>query len=442
MVSVLCLVWANESGRAEDATLPPPLTDADFVPVSGPAVELGRLLFFDPLLSGNRNISCATCHHPDFATADGVALAIGEGGIGLGPARRPSTGDNRPEQRIGRNAPALFNLGAVEIRSLFHDGRLERDDAGKDGFRTPIGDDMVTGFTGILSAQAMFPVLSPDEMAGHYGENEISTAVRKGEISGPGGAWDLIAARVAAVPEYADLFPEAYPHIEGAADIGFTDIANAMAEFIAWEWRATDSPFDRYLAGDETALDDAAKRGMDLFYGPVGCSQCHSGPLQTDHGFHAIAVPQFGPGKTARFESRPVDIGRMRVTGRPEDAYRFRTPSLRNVAATDPYGHTGAFATLEGIVRHHLDARTSLTAFQPETVDLVTFPEATETDWWVRDDAAEMERIAGSISLPPVPLAEDDIADLLAFLEALTDERSLGGRLGRPDSVPSGLPFD
>ena len=90
------------------------------------AVELGWLLFYDPILSGNRNISCGTCHHPKFGTADGVALSLGEGGIGLGPERIADPA-NMPEQLIPRNAPALFNLGAEEFQVMFHDGRLEAD---------------------------------------------------------------------------------------------------------------------------------------------------------------------------------------------------------------------------------------------------------------------------------------------------------------------------
>ncbi|WP_421724983.1 cytochrome-c peroxidase [Bauldia sp.] len=424
------------------ANLPAPLTDADFPSPPTERVALGRHLFFDPILSGNRNISCATCHHPDHASGDGVPLSIGEGGAGLGPERLPLAGDNRPEQRIGRNAPPLFNLGARPVQVLFHDGRLEVEGDGDAGFRTPLGDSMVEGFSGLLAAQAMFPVISGDEMAGHYGENEISRAVRKGEITGAGGAWDLIAKRVAAVPEYAERFVAAYDHIERPDEIRFTDVANAIADFIAFEWRATDSPFDAYLAGDDDALTPKQKAGMMLFYGKAGCADCHSGNLLTDQGFHSIATPQFGPGRTARFESRAVDLGRMRVTGNPDDAYRFRTPTLRNVAATAPYGHTGAFATLDDVVRHHLSAATSFEAWTPADVILPDFPEATATDWAMHEDDDERARIVASLDLEPVTLSEKEVADLIAFLESLTDEDSLDGRLGRPDRVPSGLPFD
>jgi len=181
----LLTLWAATAAGAE---IPAPITDADYGPVSMDEARLGRMLFFDPILSGNRNISCATCHHPRFATSDGLSLGLGEGGISIGPERRPDPA-NPPEQRIPRNAQALFNLGAREFTVMFHDGRIEIGRASCRELRTPLEDDMVAGFASILSAQTMFPVLSPDEMAGHYQENDVSTAVREGIITRPGGAW-------------------------------------------------------------------------------------------------------------------------------------------------------------------------------------------------------------------------------------------------------------
>ncbi|MGI9501307.1 MAG: cytochrome-c peroxidase, partial [Geminicoccaceae bacterium] len=320
-----------------------PISDSAFRKLDMPTVELGWLLFYDRILSGNRNVACATCHHPAFGTSDEVSLSFGDGGSGLGRARKPLDGDNRPEQRIGRNSPALFNLGAAEFEVLFHDGRLEADPSKKSAIRTPLDEDMVVGFDSVLSAQAMFPVLSGDEMAGHYSENHVARAVRRGMLASEGGAWDIIAERVRAVPDYVDRFRKIDPTIGTPDDIGFTDISNVMAAFIAFEFRADDSPFDRFLRG-EGDLPAEAAQGMELFYGKAGCSRCHSGVFQTDHEFHAIAMPQIGPGKAARFETHQRDVGRMRVTGRDQDKYRFRTPSLRNIELTAPYGHAGAYA--------------------------------------------------------------------------------------------------
>ncbi len=417
------------------ASPPEPVRDADYVATDMAQVRLGQMLFYDPILSGNRNISCATCHHPTLGTADGVSLSIGEGGTGLGPERRADP-ENMPEQRIPRNAPALFNLGAREFTVLFHDGRIEVDPDKPGGLRTPMGAEMSAGFASLLSAQTMFPVLSADEMAGHYSENDVSAAVRQGRITGDGGAWSLLSARVAGTPGYQPLIRAAFPGQEG---IDFTDISDAIAAFIAFEWRSDTSPFDAHLRG-EAALQAEAVRGMDLFYGPAGCGDCHSGPFQTDHSFHAAGVPQFGPGKAARFENHVRDTGRMRVTGRAEDAYAFRTPSLRNVTATAPYGHTGSHAQLAAFIADHADPVAGLERFDPASVALPDLPGA--KDWQHVESAAERDALRAAIAMPAVTLTADDVAGLVAFLEALTDPVALTGRLGIPEAVPSGLPID
>ncbi|OIQ33247.1 MAG: cytochrome-c peroxidase [Alphaproteobacteria bacterium MedPE-SWcel] len=399
------------------------------------AVELGQLLFYDPILSGNRNIACSTCHHPRFGTGDGVSLGLGEGGIGLGPDRVVDP-KNPPEQRIPRNAPGLWNLGAPEFTVMFHDGRLEDHPDHPGGIRTPLGEDMISGFDDALAAQAMFPVLSADEMAGHYSENDVAQAVRLGQLSTPGGAWDRISARVADIPNYRTRFDTV---LGQGARITFADIANVLADFIRFEWRADSSPFDAYMAGRGDLLP-AAIRGMDLFYGAAGCSQCHSGWLQSDQAFHALAVPQLGPGKAARFEAHNRDEGRIRVTGAAEDAFAFRTPSLRNVTLTAPYGHSGAFGTLDAVVRHHLNAARSLQSYDPDQTVLPRLDGA--ADWRVHQSAPEQAALLSAVAIAPISLTDAEISDIVAFLSSLTDETAAAGRLGVPDAVPSGLPVD
>lgn len=412
---------------------PLPVEEPEFPDVNSAQVELGQLLFYDPILSGSQTVSCATCHHPRFATGDGVSLGLGDGGNGLGPLRQTDP-ENVPEQRIPRNAPPLFNLGAREFTVFFHDGRLEEDTERPSGIRTPLGTEMETGFASALSAQSMFPVLSADEMAGHYAENDVAQAVRQGLLTGPGGAWDILARRVAAIPEYRARFDT----VIGPEQIGFTDISDAIAAFVDFEWRGIASPFDLYLRNG-IQMQPAAMKGMELFYGKAQCADCHSGWFQTDHDFHAIAMPQIGPGKAARFENHARDTGRMRVTGRPEDAHAFRTPPLRNVAHTAPYGHSGAYATLEDIVRHHLDPVASLRAYDPAQAVMPGFE---ADDLRVFSDPVEVDAIAAANALPPRALSDDEVTDLIAFLEALTDPQSLRGALGVPETVPSGLPVD
>lgn len=418
------------------ADLPEPITDSDYMATTPEGVALGQLLFYDPILSGSKTVACSTCHHPRFGTSDGLSLGLGDGASGLGPDR-VAFPENMPEQRIGRNAPAMFNLGATQFIHMFHAGRLEADPTKPGGIRTPLGQEMVEGFSGVLSAQAMFPVLSSDEMAGHYSENDVSQAVRLGMLTGEGGAWDLIAKRVEAVPAYREMFDD----VIGDRPIGFTDISNVIAEFIAFEWRSDTSPFDQHLRGIEP-LSGPALEGMELFYGKAGCASCHSGKFQTDHGFHAIAMPQIGPGKVERFEIDTRDIGRLRVTGNPDDIYRFRTPSLRNVALTGPYGHDGAFATLEAVVRHHLDPIASLFTYDIGQAVLPSLEGVSASDTAVMADAGEIAAIAEANELEPVALSDAEVEALLAFLHSLTDPVATTGRLGIPDSVPSGLPVE
>lgn len=426
----------THAGQAQ--TLPDPIQDAQYFDIDMGEVFLGQFLFYDPLISGNKNISCATCHHPRFFTSDGLSLGIGEGGIGLGPDRKTDP-NNAPEHRIPRNAPALFNLGALEFTTLFHDGRIEADLNRPSGIRTPLDDDMLIGFDNILSAQTMFPVLSADEMAGHYSENDVSQAVRQGRLTGEGGAWDIIAKRVANIPAYQQQFEAVNREISAGRAVAFTDISNVIAAFIAHEWRSDDSPFDQMLRG-EMMLETNAQAGQELFYGDANCATCHSGPFQTDHKFHAMGVPQIGPGKAASFENHARDEGRIRVTGRAEDAYAFRTPSLRNVIETGPFGHDGAYGSLTAFLRSHSSPSTTFESYNRNGAVLTELPEI--EDWQSLDNANDRAAISQAALDLNVDLTDDDIALLIAFLRSLSDEIALSGRLGIPVTLPSGLPID
>ena len=288
-------------------SIPTAAIDDDFHRFPAELVELGRDLFFDPILSGNKNIACATCHHPSLGTSDGMFLSVGEGGVGLGESRRVDMG-NAPKARIPRNAPALFNLGAKEYTVMFHDGRTSNDRHAMFGIRMPEGRTLERPVVSALAAQNILPILSPDEMSGHPSENDVADAVAAERIMGDGGAWDILASRVDSIPEYGARF-EAL----GTSDIHITDIGTALSAFIGSEFRATDSPFDAYLRGEDVMTEEQLA-GMDLFYGKARCSTCHSGTFQTDHNFHAIGLPQTGPGK----DDYVSDAGRSMITGEHE----------------------------------------------------------------------------------------------------------------------------
>ena len=461
--------------------LPAAVVDADYYESGAPAeaqVELGRLLFFDKILSGNKNISCATCHHPSLASGDGVSLGFGEGPTGRGRDRQPGYDkEEAVHERVPRNAPALFNLGAKEFTRLFHDGRVETDSSGyyEGGFITPAKWKLPVGLDNVLAAQAMFPVTSPTEMAGQKGENPVADARSLNNAAGPNGVWDLLARRLRDIPEYVDLFQQAFPErVNVKEDITMVLAANAIATFEATAFRADNSPFDEYLR-NEQQLSQEAMRGMELFYGKAQCQDCHAGKFQTDHDFHAIAMPQIGPGKSdgrdAAYWSATgqkaflEDFGRGRVTVRDEDQFKFRTPSLRNVALTGPWGHAGAFFTLEAAVRHHLDPVASLEAYAIADTTLPRLENVLETfadgpqlkhnrlseqrfqafmqrDTWVLENEALRNRIAEANELESIALSDPEVSDLLAFLESLTDPASLNLPSIVPERVPSGLPVE
>ena len=431
---LVTLIFILTSLEVSANKLPLPLDDSDYRSVDENEAKLGQLLFYDPILSGNKEVACATCHHPSLGTGDGLSLSLGDGGKGLGNKRIVDY-ENLPEQRVPRNAQPLFNLGAKQFKTLFHDGRVQVDLSRPSGLRTPLEEEMVKGFSSIISAQTMFPVLSADEMAGHYSENEISEAVRRGTLTGKGGAWDLISKRVQAIPEYSDFFTDTYDHIKTAQDIKFTDISNAVAAFMEFEWRSDTSPFDDFLQG-RFDLSISQEKGMELFYGKANCSSCHAGALFTDHQFHATGQPQVGPGKAARFQSHSRDLGRFRVTGNVKDKYAFRTPSLRNVELTGPWGHAGAYNKLEAFLSAHIDPYLALANYDKSNVTLTKYD---TNDWKIMDDASEVKAIADSITIKPVMISEGEVTDLLAFLGTLTDTKAQKGRLGIPESVPSGL---
>jgi cytochrome c peroxidase len=414
---------------------PDKLQPSNFVAFDQNQARIGRLLFYDPVLSGNRNISCGTCHNHALGSADGLSLGIGEGGTGIGPDRTAGINKDRIKKRIPRNAPALWNLGAQEVKTLFHDGRVSTSNIYGNGFNTPAQEWLPDGLSGILAVQALFPMTSQFEMAGDPKENQVAGAA----YDRIDAVWPILAKRVRIIPEYANMFVEAFEDIKSSSDITISHIANAIAAFEGLEWQSYDSPFDAFLNGDDAVLSAAQQKGATLFYKTAGCATCHSGSLLSDHKFHALALPHFGPGKTRTWDPIARDVGRMAVSDRLEDAYRFRTPTLRNVALTAPYGHNGAYPTLEGIIRHHLDPVRALATWERNLASLPTVPWLEAGDFLPFEDKRERKRLATRIDITPRNLSKEEVGLLVAFLQSLTGTRSIAGRLGKPKSVPSGL---
>jgi len=390
-------------------------------------VELGRALFFDPELSGNRDVSCATCHHPAAATGDGLVVSVGTGGTGTSRDRLPGEG----RTLIARNATEVYNRGAAGWVTMFWDGRVA---VGRDGTpATPAGLDLPGGMDGVLAAQAMFPVTSRDEMRGSEDDvpdgNELA-AIDDDDFT---GVWDAVMQRLLSFEGYEDLFAAAYPGV-ARRDWGFEHAAGAIAAFEAEAFSFAGSPWDRYLGGDDDAMSRAEKQGALLFFGEAGCGSCHMGRLLTDQGYHNMAVPQLGPGREG---DAPRDYGRARVSGRAEDRYSFRTPPLRNVTLTGPWMHDGAYDDLEAAVRHHLDPAAGLAGY-----DASRLPAEVRAAHEVPLGVLHGQILAVFDAAAPISLSDDRIADLLAFLGALTDPAAADLEHLIPDSVPSGLPVD
>ena len=438
--SLLILV-STSTHAFNRSKLPLSVSETDFPVHSSEKVTLGKMLFYDKILSGNQNISCATCHHGHAFMGDGLSLPVGEGGQGLGVTRSTGALADQIYERVPRNAPHVFNLGAFEFTKMFHDGRVEIDANQPSRFRTPAGDDFPGGLDNALAAQAMFPVTSTTEMAGQEGENSIADAAEQNYVV---SVWTQLAERLQSIDEYVELFKAAYPgEIDNPADITFVYAANAIGAYEDSAFRAVNSPFDRFLRGERHAMSKQAKKGMRLFYGKAGCSTCHSGSFQTDQQFHAIGMPQIGPGKGDAGPGGDLygDFGREQVTGDSEDRYKFRTPTLRNVVLTGPWGHDGAYNTLEAVVRHHLDTAKSLENYDAGQAVLPYHPELDGTDYIHHEDAANRAAIASASEIDSVKLQEHHVKLLMEFLYSLTDPASMDLRHTVPSRVPSGLPL-
>ena len=382
------------------------------------------------------------------ATGDGLSLPVGEGGGGLGVTRDVGDGPDMIHERVPRNAPPIWNLGDRSFHTLFHDGRVTT--VGGQGFpsgcRSPAGMDLPGNLENVLACQAMFPVTSATEMAGQPPENPVATAAADGNLP---LVWELLAQRLRAIPDYVAMFIAAFPgEIAGPNDIHFSHAANAIAAFESVAWRADNSRFDQYLRGDRHALSQNEKEGMRIFYrgdrNGHACAECHSGLYQTDHRFHAIAMPQIGSGRGSGPDGFE-DYGREQVTGVPTDILRFRTPSLRNVALTAPYGHSGAYDSLKAVVEHHLDPVTSLYAYNTRRqAVLPTHPYLDGENYRAMDDPAIVDFIAAHNELQPFSFTEEEVGLIIDFLHALTDMSSVDLRSDQNvvSGVPSGLGLD
>ncbi|HEY4304879.1 MAG TPA: cytochrome c peroxidase [Gemmatimonadaceae bacterium] len=384
--------------------------------------QLGQALAFDPILSGNRNISCMTCHMPQEATGDGKSLSVGEGGMGFGPRREHPQGVFIP-----RNAPPLFNMAAMQ--HLFWDGRISSDAHGK--ITTPAGDQVTAKMQkvfefGSISAIGMFPVGNRLEMRGENGDkgNELA---KIDDADNP-AIWNALMKRLGDIPEYRQMFRDAYPGTR-FEDMTFAYASNAIGGFIVDKLTFDDTPWDRFLAGDDRALNKKQLAGAQTFM-TLKCSLCHNGATLSDEQFHDVAVAQVGPGEGDG--SGADDFGRMRVTGLASDRYLFRTTPLRNVELTAPYGHDGSIMNLRDFVEHYSESDIKLAAYDPMQLEhrLRGTLQPTQSVILAQRDTI----IRG------VVLTDSLVDNLMDYMTALTDDAARHLNRLVPDRVPSRLP--
>lgn len=402
--------------------------------IDDPLAQLGMQLFFSKSLGGDQDSACVTCHHPFLGGGDDLTLPVGVHAVMpnlLGPGREHAPGsvgyDGGPT--VPRNAPTTFNI-ALWDKVLFHDGRIESltgipGTNGADGqIRTPevpLNQVDPSGLPSLTVAQARFPVTSAEEMrAFTFEAGNVNTSVRAHLAARlQGNTPDLELA----TNNWLAAFRTGFGNPTGTPEelITYDNIALAIGTYEASQV-FVDTPFKRYLDGDDAAISGEAKLGAMLFYGDGGCANCHSGPTLTDERFHVLAMPQVGRGKgNDNGVNANDDFGRYRETGVEDDRYAFRTPMLLNVAQTGPWGHAGAYGTLTAVVQHHLNPRQAIENFDYNQLDPGVQADDMVVNTGFALDKLDALRAEGKSALPDVSLSGADVHRLVAFLETLTD---------------------
>jgi cytochrome c peroxidase len=277
-------------------------------PTTPEKVALGRLLFWDPILSGRRDVACATCHHPDFAYAEPLDLSIGTHGVGLGRARHFESSEPRPF--VKRNSQTVLNAAFNGLET--------------DGTYNPAAAPMFWDVrVRSLESQALEPIKALEEM--------------RGDIYSESDALRVVVARLADIEDYRERFTRAFG---GKVPVTVENLGKAIAAFER-SLVAANSPFDRYMRGETAAMTPLQVRGMQAFQ-RIGCVNCHSGPMFSDYQLHVIGVPD-----NSKLSESDAGAGR----------YAFRTASLRNLAFTAPYMHNGTLRTLNDVVEFYDDVQ-------------------------------------------------------------------------------------
>lgn len=394
--------------------------------------KLGQALFFDPIMGGSYNTSCATCHIRSKGSVDGLPMAVGIGAEGVGDQRLNS----EKAFVIPRNVLPFFNRGSSAFTAFFWDGRVQ---LGTDGsFESPLGDRLPEGFDNLLAVAAVFPQVEPDEMLGRSprrGGDRNETY--HGELVGDEVDPDNFQERTLDVyknlmgrllgntesdlteSQYYKLFREAYPD---SFEYNITHVGNALSAYISKAFELQAAPWDRYVLGDDSALTPEQKQGAMIFFGKGRCAVCHSGNQFSDFKYHGLSIPQLAVGKHGGY----LDYGRAKATGLADDRFQFRTPPLRNVIRTGPWGHNGIFKSIDDAIKHHFNPVPLLYTAQkgkPREAEL----------------AGRLLNYRSPILAEIYPISDRDVSLLVDFLMSLDSDTVMTDDEALPLSVPSGM---
>ena len=404
-----------------------------------PEMLLGQALFFDPILSGDRDVSCSTCHLLRYGLSDGLPRSIGVGGVGFGASRRLMRGIAIHPRR----ALDLWNRDNNAVSSFFWDGHVEVLDSTKRVFRSPLGDQLPTGFQNAMAVQSVVPITVPDEMLGRYGDRSSSylpasqrnrrndlvvSAQYRSVADMMKSVYAQLLKRLLGINErpevwqtdYRTMFGQAYPS-KPIKQISIIDVGNAISHFEEMAFAANASAWDQYLAGDANAISHNAKIGAIIFYGKGRCAACHAGPLFSDFKYHGVGIfsKMIVNGKLIN------DYGRGMVTGIADDRYKFRTPPLRNVTRRPLYFHDGSTSGLAQAIVRHLNPLENANGYKANGAFAM--------------DREQIQSVS-PILIDRITLSDAEIDNLIAFLRTLESQSRTVDQI-IPDRVPSGMSF-
>ncbi|MDJ0974346.1 MAG: cytochrome c peroxidase [Planctomycetota bacterium] len=342
-------------------------------------IELGRRLFYDKMVSQTSAQACVDCHDPNHGFSDKRRFSQDERGLSprhsqpiLNTASNPSTHwdgefenvEEAVKARIGR--PLVQQYYGVDMPVA--PTTPTRPRRARPTTRPP-----TSGQGPIAGGSPTVPVPPPVPARGFRGRGN----------TGSSPIDESVAVRIEDSKRYAEAFRAVY----GTSNVTVAKIADAMAAY-CHSIESTDSKYDKFKQGDETALTASAKRGLELFKGRAGCAQCHSlngdHALLTDYAFHNTGIAWL----RTNVDKAANDFGRKRFTSDASDERAFKTPTLRDAKRRPPYMHDGRFKTLEEVVRYYAKGGST--------------------------DPLQDERIKG------FEASDEDVKDLVAFIESLT----------------------